>query len=769
MKNNKLLVIALAFVLLVVATLSLGISSAAASALAGDVNEDGMITTTDARWALQAAVEKRVLSGQALINADVYPEIADGKVTTTDARVILELAMQPLEVGSISMNTLPSKTLYTQGEAFDVTGASITVIYTNGSSETIDVTADMVSGYNASSVGTQTLTVTYSSKTTTFTVTVEAEEEPAPDTYGDGYNVNYLCGVDMFGRTFTPIQGFDDSKDVGIFYFLWHGQHIVNSSADVYDISALIAAGKEYSDVLNTSGTSLSPLNEYHYWGKPLFGYYESSETWVIRRHLELLTYAGVDFIVFDCTNGFTYDTVWPTILENLLKMQQSGWDVPKVAFYTNTDSTNAMNSIYNSLYGNSTNASKYSSLFYSPNGKPMIIGNNPSATVSANMDVRPAYWPQQGIDGSFTSSDAAGFPWMEWVFPQYNHNGIISVSVAQHPNGRFSDRPIQNYGTNNWGRGMDANGNRNASTFEQGQNFQRQWDSAVNQGASTIFVTGWNEWIALKHIVSGRVAFVDCYNEEFSRDIEPMSGGYEDSFYLQMIQNIRDYKGITGRMADPVSKTINISSYSTILSQWSSVSNIYVNPQSQLYKRSGSPVQGSIPAEDEDIYKTDYPLNNILSVKVTHDSDNIYMLITCQSSIKNYTSKLVTNAVSQDRWMNVFLSTGEVKAQGWEGYKYVINRSASLATATTGATGTGSICLLNPDGTTGVQVGTATISYYQKYVQISIPRSAVDAVDTTGFYFKVADNINNYLDINDYYISGKSFPMGRLSYYYYF
>ena len=162
MKNNKLLVIALAFVLLVVATLSLGISSAAASALAGDVNEDGMITTTDARWALQAAVEKRVLSGQALINADVYPEIADGKVTTTDARVILELAMQPLEVGSISMNTLPSKTSYTQGEAFDVTGASITVIYTNGSSETIDVTADMVSGYNASSVGTQTLTVTYS-------------------------------------------------------------------------------------------------------------------------------------------------------------------------------------------------------------------------------------------------------------------------------------------------------------------------------------------------------------------------------------------------------------------------------------------------------------------------------------------------------------------------------------------------------------------------------------------------------------------------------
>ena len=40
---------------------------------------------------------------------------------------------------------------------------------------------------------------------------------------------------------------------------------------------------------------------------------------------------------------------------------------------------------------------------------------------------------------------------------------------------------------------------------------------------------------------------------------------------------------------------------------------------------------------------------------------------------------------------------------------------------------------------------------------------------EETGFYFKIADNIVEYTDICNYYVSGKSFPMGRLSYYYYF
>ncbi len=36
---------------------------------------------------------------------------------------------------------------------------------------------------------------------------------------------------------------------------------------------------------------------------------------------------------------------------------------------------------------------------------------------------------------------------------------------------------------------------------------------------------------------------FVDQYNAEFNRTIQPMKGGYTDNYYMQMAQNIRRYK----------------------------------------------------------------------------------------------------------------------------------------------------------------------------------------------------------------------------------
>jgi hypothetical protein len=38
---------------------------------------------------------------------------------------------------------------------------------------------------------------------------------------------------------------------------------------------------------------------------------------------------------------------------------------------------------------------------------------------------------------------------------------------------------------------------------------------------------------------------FVDQYNAEFNRTIQPMKGGYTDNYYMQMAQNIRRYKGV--------------------------------------------------------------------------------------------------------------------------------------------------------------------------------------------------------------------------------
>ena len=43
----------------------------------------------------------------------------------------------------------------------------------------------------------------------------------------------------------------------------------------------------------------------------------------------------------------------------------------------------------------------------------------------------------------------------------------------------------------------------------------------------------------------TGPVTFVDEFDAEFSRDIEPMKGGHGDNYYYQMIAGIRRFKGV--------------------------------------------------------------------------------------------------------------------------------------------------------------------------------------------------------------------------------
>ena len=52
----------------------------------------------------------------------------------------------------------------------------------------------------------------------------------------------------------------------------------------------------------------------------------------------------------------------------------------------------------------------------------------------------------------------------------------------------------------------------------------------------------------------------------------------------------------------------------------------------------------------------------------------------------------------------------------------------------------------------------------------VAIPRADIGADgNCKSIYFKVSDSVENFRDINDYYVSGKSVPMGRLSFLYNF
>jgi len=101
------------------------------------------------------------IPGQQTLTVSYY-----GKTTTFDVFILC--------LDAIAVTTLPQKTTYLEAkETLDVTGGEITLYYNDGTTEKVDLTLDMVSGFDNTITGPQTLTVTYNGKTATFDINIQ--------------------------------------------------------------------------------------------------------------------------------------------------------------------------------------------------------------------------------------------------------------------------------------------------------------------------------------------------------------------------------------------------------------------------------------------------------------------------------------------------------------------------------------------------------------------------------------------------------------------
>ena len=76
-------------------------------------------------------------------------------------------------IDTVAVLNKPTKTTYLYGESLDLTGAKIEIITLSGVRTEVAVTADMVSGFDANKLGTQTINVVYEDKNLSFNVVVE--------------------------------------------------------------------------------------------------------------------------------------------------------------------------------------------------------------------------------------------------------------------------------------------------------------------------------------------------------------------------------------------------------------------------------------------------------------------------------------------------------------------------------------------------------------------------------------------------------------------
>ena len=141
----------------------------------------------------QTGVVTGVSAGQATIRATANDsgKATDDKNVTVTAPPVVAVTLE-----SIAVTTQPAKKEYFVNEKFDTAEMVVTATYSDGSTETVTITADMLT-YDFSTAGeNKTVTITYEGKTATVTGITVIDKD-------DEYTIKYRPGTHSSGEEYT--------------------------------------------------------------------------------------------------------------------------------------------------------------------------------------------------------------------------------------------------------------------------------------------------------------------------------------------------------------------------------------------------------------------------------------------------------------------------------------------------------------------------------------------------------------------------------------
>lgn len=520
------------------------------------------------------------------------------------------------------------------------------------------------------------------------------------------------------------------NRTVGIFYFLWNeGQN------PVYDLTKIVANHPE--------NPVYGPRGAFHHWSEPLFGYYQQSDRYVLRKHMQMLTNAGVDVLLLDVTNALTYDSVRDNLIAVLDEIKAAGQPAPTFAFLANSNSAATVERLYQTFY----KPGKGSDHWFRWLGKPLLLTppEGLSAEVQAFFTLRHSWaW----TDGAWFGDGRDKWPWLDHhpQKPGWHESADkpeqITVCVAQHP-------------TTSIGRSFHNGSEPPPDQWRsaEGLCFTEQWRRALEVDPPFVMVTGWNEWIAQRFIDEagsmtmagkknkpGDSFFVDQYSEEFSRDIEPMKGGFGDAYYYQLIDGIRRYKG-TRALPDvkPVAFAIDGD-----FSDWATAYPVYRDTL-------GDPAKRDHPGwQNEPPFKNITGRNDLTLAKVSADGEKIGFYIEAAAAFE---------PADVPHGLLLFLNTDGDPRTGWLGYDFVVNRTNSQP---------GTVTLERNEGGTSQWGSPVEVAYRMQgaRLELAIPRAALglSGNDFT-IDFKWTDNIRTTGEWSDFTLNGDAAPDDRFNF----
>lgn len=560
--------------------------------------------------------------------------------------------------------------------------------------------------------------------------------------------------TDALGRKlpgYEEVGPLKKNRYVGIFYFITHND---SNAAGPYDVSKILAKNPLHPDWGKGS----------HYWGEPEIGYYLNNEEWAIRQHAYQLSDAGVDVIIIDVTNDKTYPSTYLTICKVFQNMRNEGENTPDIAFL---GSEISVNKLWDEFYSKGL----YRDLWFSWKGKPLLLYGQHE--VPERNKVNNIGFSEE-INDFFTLRQSWAWttlPWYDdgkdewpWIdhFPQsisWDENPeekeMIPVSVAQHP--------LSNIGRSFHDFHQPATNDYDLTPYtDMGLYFKEQWDRALKVDPEFIFITGWNEWSAGsqtmgenvnkelqkwkfypgaqlgkvgKELKPGDIYFIDQYNQEYSRDIEPMKGGHSDNYYYQLMANIRRYKGISSPQPLNSFRSIDITGN---FMQWEKVVPIYKDHYGDVMHRHSERQGNAGP------YINNQGRNDIIETRVAYDDHNYYFYAKTSEKLSK----------PGENWMHLFIDSDQDPTTGWEGYDYMLNGN-SITVATTP--------IRKYDNNKGwVVLGKVEYKLANGELMIAVPKTYFK---TKSFDFHWVDNPKKLYKITDFFTAGDNAPERRANF----
>lgn len=549
------------------------------------------------------------------------------------------------------------------------------------------------------------------------------------DTFSDTWAATDALGRSLpsAAETGSPRAG----KFVGLFYFLW-----LEGNAPVYDLTKLLAA--------NPANPAYGPKGAFHFWSEPLFGYYRADDEFVIRKHAQMLSDAGVDVIFFDVTNGLIYERNYLAVCRVFSEMRRQGQRTPQIAFLAHSRHERVVTELSQRFYAQKL----YAELWFRWQGKPLLLappeGLNAAATNFFTIRESWAWTKPQGWFGDGRDK----WPWLDHTPQNFGWHASpkraeqIAVTTAEHPIGNIG-RSFSN--------GRQPSPDKTAPAV--GRYFGEQWQRALQVNPEFVFVTGWNEWIAQRFIndgnhismmgrklAPGETYFVDTFNQEFSRDIEPMKGGHGDNYYYQLVNYIRRYKGV--RSVPPVTpEPIQVDGK---FEDWRDVTP-------EFRDTSGDPVQRHHPGwKGEKPFVNQTGRNDIIAAKVSRDATNIYFYVRTAAPL---------TAPGDPHWMHLFIDADNNPRTGWLGYDFVVNRTNVQAGRTT---------LERNEGGAYRWGSPMSVSFRVtgNEMELALPQSALGLTAAAAVLdFKWADNLQQTGEASDFTLNGDAAPNDRFNF----